>query len=312
MRKTMLIILLTALLSGCANTAKEESAGTKAVSQTTTAAVITSETESTTTAEITAAPTVTTAETTSTSKTSTTVSETKKSEKTSTTTKKTTSVTTKNQTKKGDVQTYVINVSQPVTQQTNPVVTVTETKPATTTVQTTTLTTTTTQAPPPETPDETSGIEWSDSMLVWRKLCEGFMLSDAEQDVIRAEILDYAMQNFNGKKDIHVKFGNDEYDISYEKPLNMTINYGMTSMANAHMDAYVDANRKDMIDYASDENEIYDLVSETREKCLHIIDYGLFNRWEIFSINNSLKYAFDIEFNVGFDEDMAIWFLTQD
>lgn len=138
------------------------------------------------------------------------------------------------------------------------------------------------------------------------------MRSDAEQDVIMAEILDYAMQNFNGKKDIHVKFGNDEYDISYEKPLNMTINYGMTSMANAHMDAYVDANRKGMIDYASDENEIYDLVSETREKCLHIIDYGLFNRWEIFSINNSLKYSSDIEFNVGFDEDMAIWFLTQD
>ncbi|WP_139182270.1 MULTISPECIES: hypothetical protein [unclassified Ruminococcus] len=307
----MFIILLTALLSGCANTAKEESAETETVSQTTTAAVITSETEITTTAESTTVPTVTTAETSSTSKTSATVSETKK---TSTTTKKSTSVTTKKQTQKGDVQTYVVNVTQPATQQTKPEVTVAETKPstATTTVQTTTPTTTTTQAPPTETPDDPGGIEWSDSMLVWRKLCEGYMLSDSEQDVIRSEILEYAMQNFNGKKDIHVKFGNDEYDISYEKPLNMTIRYDIKNMSYAHMDAYTDPNRKAMIDLASSESEIYDIVSQTREQCLHVIDYGLFNRWEIFSINNDLKYASDIEFNVGFDEDMAIWFLTED
>ena len=65
-------------------------------------------------------------------------------------------------------------------------------------------------------------------------------------------------------------------------------------------------------DYASSEDEICSIVCETREKCLHVIDYGLFNRWEIFTINNSLKYASDIKFNVGFDEDMTIWFLTQD
>ena len=150
-------------------------------------------------------------------------------------------------------------------------------------------------------------------MLVWRKLCEGVLLSDAEQDIVRSEILDYAMQNFNGKKDIHVKFGNDEYDISYEKPLNMTIRYDIKDMSYAHMDAYAEPSfSKWLINYASSEQEIYDIVSQTRDDCLHVIDHGLFNRWEIFSINNSLKYASDIEFNVGFDEDMAIWFLTQD
>jgi hypothetical protein len=92
----------------------------------------------------------------------------------------------------------------------------------------------------------------------------------------------------------------------------MTIRYDIKDMSYAHMDAYTDPNRKIMIDYASSESEIYDIVSNTRERCLHVIDHGLFNRWEIFGINNDLKYASDIEFNVGFDEDMAIWFLTED
>ena len=67
-----------------------------------------------------------------------------------------------------------------------------------------------------------------------------------------------------------------------------------------------------MIDYASTDEEIYAIVSETRSQCLHIIDYGLFNRYEIFTINNALKYASHVEFNIGFDEDMTLWFLTQD
>ena len=149
-------------------------------------------------------------------------------------------------------------------------------------------------------------------MKVWRKLCEGKTLTGSEQDLIRSEILDYAVSSFNGKKDIHVSFGIDSYDISYEKPLNLKANKKMTSMFNAHMDAYADPNRKALIDYAQSENEIYEIVSETRKRCLHVIDYGLFNRWEIFTINNDLKYASDIDFGIGFDEDMAIWFLTQD
>ena len=149
-------------------------------------------------------------------------------------------------------------------------------------------------------------------MKVWRKLCEGKKLTGSEQDLIRSEILDYAVSSFNGKKDIHVSFGIDSYDISYEKPLNLKANKKMTSMSNAHMDAYADPNCKGLIDYAKSEKEIYDIVSDTRQCCLHVIDYGLFNRWEIFTINNDLKYASDIDFGIGFDEDMAIWFLTQD
>ena len=153
-------------------------------------------------------------------------------------------------------------------------------------------------------------MQWSEPMKAWRKLCEGKSLSDDEQNLIRSEILEYA-KNFNGKRDIHVSFGIDEYDISYANPINMTVREDMTDLSYAHMDAYADADSRWLIDHAGNEGEIYSIVSETREKCLHVIDYGLFNRWEIYSGNNALKYASDIEFNVGFD-GTAIWFLTED
>lgn len=182
-------------------------------------------------------------------------------------------------------------------------------KPATTTQKPQTTTQQkTTQKPSTTKPQNT--VQWSDTMKAWRKLCEGKSLSGKEQDLIRSEILEYA-ESFNGKKNIHVSFGIDEYDISYEKPLNLIIRNDMTDLSYAHMDAYVDADSRWLIDYAGSEEEIYSIVSNTREDCLHVIDYGLFNRWEIYSINNSLKYASDIELNVGFD-GTAIWFLTED
>ena len=314
MKKAMLIIILSTMLTACGtteNTVKEEPAAvTSAVSQSTTTAADTASKTLTTSETTTTTKAVITAETTSTSKTTTTT-------KTETTTSKSTtrkavseSTTAKQPAQQAEAQTYVVYYNEPSTETQQTEVRVTEA--TTTTVQTTQPTTTITAAPTTTTTATPSGVEWSESMKVWRKLCEGKQLSGSEQDIIRSEILDYAVSSFNGKKDIHVSFGIDRYDISYEKPLNLTIDYGMTSMANAHMDAYVDANRKGMIDYASSENEIYSIVCETREKCLHVIDYGLFNRWEIFTINNSLKYASDIEFNVGFDEEMTIWFLTQD
>ena len=310
MKKVMLIIILSAMLTACGtteNTAKEEStAETSAVSQITTKAAETAF-KTVTSSQATTTTTVTTAKTESTSKTTTKKAETTTSGRTSnSTTRRTVSETTTARQSIQQTETYIVYYDEPTPETQQPEVKVTET--TTTTVQTSPPNTTTT----PKQTAASSGIEWSDSMKVWRKLCEGKKLSGSEQDMIRSEILDYAVSTFNGKKDIHVSFGIDSYDISYEKPLNMTVNYGMTGMENAHMDAYADANRKAMINYASSEQEIYDIVSDTRQSCLHVIDYGLFGRWEIMSMNGSLKYASDIEFNVGFDDEMTIWFLTQD
>ena len=247
MKKAIFIILLAALLSGCGNAADTNTetaapAETTAVSHNTNISETAPEIKAVNVKISEEKKTTTTAETTSTSKATTTNTKSETTTSKSTTRKAVSETTTTQQPiQKTETQTYIVYYDEPSpeTQQTQPKVRVTEAKPiTTTTVQTTPPTTTTTTTAP------SSGIEWSDSMKVWRKLCEGKKLSGSEQDIIRSEILDYAVSSFNGKKDIHVSFGIDSYDISYEKPLNLTIDYGMTSMANAHMDAYVDANRK--------------------------------------------------------------------
>ena len=326
MKKALMILLFCAMLTGCGNSDKEAMTVTTAVSHetvTTTTAAYVSETTELTTTEISAENTDATAGKTSTSKT------TKRSvttaRETGTATRTVTESTVSSQTDPERISETEMPKTTAESRQT------TAAMPAVTTTTrsaTTTTTTTTTSKPKQsvsEKPKETaatttttattaapSGIKWSDSMKVWRKLCEGKNLTAGEQEQIRTEILDYAVTSFNGQKDIHVSFGIDSYDISYEKPLNLKANKNMTSMSNAHMDAYADPNFKELIDYASSEKEIYEIVSDTRQSCLHIIDHGLFNRWELFTINSSLKYASDIEFGIGFDEDMTIWFLTQD
>ena len=173
------------------------------------------------------------------------------------------------------------------------------------------------QTKPPETPDpkpqteeDKISVEWSESMKIWRKLCEGKNLSGEEKNIIRNEIFEYA-QGFNGMTNIHVNFGMDSYDISYEKPLKLTADKNMTELTYAHMDAYCDADSSWLIDYANSEQEIYEIVADTRQDCLQIIDQGLFNRWEIYSENGALKYASEITFGVGFD-GASVWFLTED
>ena len=315
MKKAMVIsILCVAFLSACGNAAETAeiavSIETSAMSQTTTtvtASAVTSAKEEKDTSET----------TTTTRKSSQTVSETSASMETikaKTTTKSTqppqeqTEPQSYSQTQQPQENTQVNTTQKPAvtTQQkqtTAKKTTTAPSKPATTTQKPQT----TTQKPSTTKPQNT--VQWSDTMKAWRKLCEGKSLSGKEQDLIRSEILEYA-QSFNGKTDIHVSFGIDEYDISYEKPLNLIIRNDMTDLSYAHMDAYADADSRWLIDYAGSEEEIYSIVSETRTNCLHVIDYGLFNRWEIYSANNALKYAGNIKFNVGFD-GTAIWFLTE-
>ena len=307
MKKAMVIsIFCVVFLSACGNVSEStESESSSVASQTTVTAIVSAETS--------AKEEMDTSKTTATiKKSSQTVSETSLA--------KTTTKSMQPPQEQIKQQSYPQTVKPQENTQVNttqkPAVTTTQQK-QTTAKQTTTAPpkpVTTTQKPqtttPPTTKPPESTVTWSDTMKAWRKLCEGQSLSGDEQNLIRSEILEYA-KNFNGKRDIHVSFGIDEYDIFYEKPLDLTIRNDMTDLSYAHMDAYADADSRWLIDHAGNEGEIYSIVSETREKCLHVIDYGLFNRWEIYSGNNALKYASDIEFNVGFD-GTAIWFLTED
>lgn len=109
----------------------------------------------------------------------------------------------------------------------------------------TTTTTTTTKAAPKTQPQ--NNVVWSSSMKVWRKLCEG-------------------------KTQIHVSFGNDSFDITYPKPIQMTRKKDMVDRTtNAHFDASVDMDCRAIINYAKSEKQIYDVVAQTRNDALHIL-----------------------------------------
>lgn len=305
MKKAMVISIFCAVfLSACGNVSKSaESENFSAASQTTVTAIVSAETS--------AKEEMDTSETTTiTKKSSQTVS---KTSITKTTTKSTSDnpiISTHILQEQTEPQSY----AQTAASQENMLVNTTLQK-QTTVKQTTTQTRSATITQKPQTTTQKSETKpqttviWSQSMKVWRKLCEGKSLSVQEQELIRSEILEYA-ENFNQKTDIRVSFGIDKYDISYERPLNMRVRKDMTDLSYAHMDAYVDADRRWLIDYAENEDDVYGIVNETRINCLHVIDYGLFNRWEIYSSNDTLKYASDIEFNIGFD-GTTIWFLTE-
>lgn len=305
MKKAIFIMILAAMLTGCANSAEGEKTE-KPVSCTSTAVNLSPKTEkrSETFTEITAV------------ETSKITKEIQK-ETTSFITAKTPETTTE--------------MTAKVTQKTVPqMVTETYYEPAETEIvtenqtewqppqtqdipQTTTAAATKspeTSAPKPQTEEAENTVEWSENIKIWRKYCEGKRLSDTEQNVIRNEIYEYA-QNFNGRTEIQVNFGMDSCDISYEKPLQLMPDNSMTDLSNAHMDSYCDADSKWLIDYANSDQEIYEIVCETRKNCLQIIDHGLYNRWEIYSQNGALKYASEITFGIGFDGS-CVWFLTED
>ena len=292
MSKKIAILLLAFMLTACSNASTSDSqAETEAVSETTTTTVTTtddSEQPTTTTTQI----TVTSAkekesETTTSKVTSESQSTTADSTMLTTTTTTKASQTT---TVSGKTPASSVQKQQP--------------KPA----KTTTTTTTTKAAVKPH---PQSNVVWSSSMKVWRKLCEGKNLTASEQEMIRSEIASYASK-FQGKTKIHVSFATDSYDISYIKPIHLTSKKDMIDWhTNAHYDASVDMDCRAIINYVKSEKEIYDVVAQTRNDALHLMDLGLFNRYQISKINNSLAYASDIQFNVGFD-GTYLWFLTTD
>ena len=288
MHKKILILLLSVLLTACANsTSSDSKAETEAVSETTTttAAVTTDDSGQTTTTTKISVTSAKEKDTDVTTKSVTSASTTTTAESTTTTTSQATTSSAKapaNTTKAAQKQ-------QP--------------RPASTT--------TTTTAKPAAKPQPQSNVVWSQSMKVWRKLCEAKTLTAAEQEMIRSEIASYASK-FQGKTKIHVSFANDSYDITYPKPINMMRKKDMVDWTtNAHFDASVDMDCRGIINYAKSEKEIYDVVAQTRNDALHLIDLGLHSRYELFTGWGSLDYANKFYYNVGFD-GTYLWFLTEE
>ena len=181
-----------------------------------------------------------------------------------------------------------------------------------TTATATKQTTATSKAVQTTTAKPAQKVIWSDLMLAWRHISERKNITQAEQELIRNDILNYGLKKFNGKTKIHCHVGNDHFDIAYLKPIKMTVQRELTDWTqHAHLDASVDTDSLALINYAKSEQEIYDIVAWTRSDSLRLIDFGLYSRYELSTMYGDLEYASDIHFNVGFD-GTYIWFLNED
>jgi hypothetical protein len=208
----------------------------------------------------------------------------------------------------------------PSTTTTKPTATTSTTKASNTTikktVQTTATatkqTTATSKAVQTTTAKPAQKVIWSDLMLAWRHISERKNITKAEQELIRNDILNYGLKKFNGKTKIHCHVGNDHFNISYLKPIKMTVQRELTDWTqHAHLDASVDTDSLALINYAKSEQEIYEIIAWTRSDSLRLIDFGLYSRYELSTMYGDLEYASDIHFNVGFD-GTYIWFLNED
>lgn len=161
-----------------------------------------------------------------------------------------------------------------------------------------------------------SAVTWSKTMLAYKSMCEGKRPTSEEQELIRNDILDYAMK-FNGQKNLHLDNGyGSTWDISYPHPLEMIIRRDLTDVEeNAHMDAHDQYDGLDILLKKAyregGEQGAYNFVKECRYRSQHIIDCALRNRYEIRELHNSLESAHIINFNIGFDEYNNIWFLSE-
>jgi hypothetical protein len=168
----------------------------------------------------------------------------------------------------------------------------------------------TTTSPKVTTTKPQNTMQWSDTMKAWRKLCEGKSISGSEWELIRQDIVNYGVQKFNGKTTVELNCGIDFYTRTFQNPLNLSVNGSLKGMSHAHLDAYAEPECAAMINYASSEEEIYEIVEQTRADCLSVVDSGIESWYEFCEMNDCLEYASDLEFNVGLD-GTAIWFLTE-
>lgn len=283
MRKAIVIAIAALLLTACSGIAEKEKTQTVSTETTTTT------TQSTTT---------TTFHTTSTTQATTRCSSSARVESTATT--QTTTQSSTNTEKLTATNTTTTKASS------------TTTRKAVQTTAATKQTTTSSKTVQTSASSASKKVVWSDLMLAWRHISERKNITQAEQELIRNDILNYGLRKFNGKTKIHCHVGNDHFDIAYLKPIKMTVQRELTDWTqHAHLDASVDTDSLALINYAKSEQEIYDIVAWTRSDSLRLIDFGLYSRYELSTMYGDLEYTSDIHFNVGFD-GTYIWFLNED
>ena len=186
----------------------------------------------------------------------------------------------------------------------------------------TTTTTTAYRAPDPEPePAEKVTIDncgLDDLMKAYLRFASCGDFSDYDWELIRADVCNYAMEKYNGKKDFVDTSG--YFTFSFPYPLNLTVDTSLVGFSHAHCngsDAGTRYNRfyEDDIANANSTDELLDIALKVQKREFFVVDegidgwYGIVERF--LEDPNEAPYCSDITFNVDYIADQGyVWFMT--
>lgn len=244
-------------------------------------------------------------------------------EKATTTSKAVTSAATTN--KKATTTTKA--VAQTTTTTKKAATTTTTAKQATTTTTTTKTTTTTTQA--------ASSVEWTPLLLAYRHYNEATIeimddmdltdmskITSAELEMIRKDICDYGLKNFNGKQVVTLWTANGTKTIDFLRPLELTVDttlscyiQGSWVLGDAHLDCVTGSWSEWVGSKAYNkmsEEEKYQLAVKGRQNCLQGMENALYRWYDYLDGNGHAYGAYQMTYNWGYiSNGGSFWLLTK-
>lgn len=136
-------------------------------------------------------------------------------------------------------------------------------------------------------------------------------MSDYEWSLIKQDIIDYGMDNINGKKDFYYdSFGG--YTISYPYPVKLIYNESCEyAELDADADYYYYGFEYSTINSAESKNQLYDIAIEVQNESHEIYNAAIENYYfMIESTGYWIEQDCTIEFNIGLADNGRVWFLT--
>ena len=243
-------------------------------------------------------------------------------EKATTTSKAVTSAATTN--KKATTTTKA--VAQTTTTTKKAATTTTTAKQATTTTTTKKTTTTTTQA--------ASTVEWTPLMRAYQHYREATLdcvddaskydksiFTDAEVELIRKDICDYGLKNFNGKQVVTLHTENGIKTLDFLRPLELTVDtalycykQGSFVLGDAHLNCgggqgYIYVPKKQYL--AMSDEEKYNIALDDMQGAHDLMENALYRWYNYLAGNNEEKYAYLLTYNFGITPDGEYWFLNK-
>lgn len=179
------------------------------------------------------------------------------------------------------------------------------------------VTTTTTTAQSQSVSIDTADLD--DTLKAYLRFGRGDKVSSYDWELIRQDVCNYAIENFNGKKDFI--YAEDGYHYSFTVPLNLSVNTSWTDYSHAHYDGGSDLNVNNVYYFpiinATSDNELNDLAIQIQERVRKTFDQGLYNYWWCcydhgdFDNPKIAPLCSELAFNIGIEDTGWVWFLTE-